>query len=75
MEQSHSPSGGPDEGSWSKRFWRSVSPSKESRSTDGRDEAEVFRERATYITQEMDGDDGGKTYAKAKRRSSMPVGG
>ena len=56
---------------WSKRFWRSVSPSKESRrsqSADGRDKEEMFQERATYTTHAADEDgmeNGGATHAKA----------
>ena len=70
MEQSYSPSGEPEEVGWSKRFWRSVSPSKESRgskSADSRDEAEMFQERATYTTHAVDEDgmeNGGATHAK-----------
>ena len=71
MEQSHSPSGEREDGGWSKRFWRSMSPSKESKrsqSVDGQDEAEMFQERATYTTHAVDGDDGAygdNTHAKA----------
>ena len=55
---------------WSKRFWRSVSPSKESRrsqSADGRDREEMFQERATYTTHATGEDgmeNGGAAYAK-----------
>ena len=55
---------------WSKRFWRSVSPSKESRrsqSADGRDKEEMFQERATYTTHATDEDgmeNEGAAYAK-----------
>ena len=71
MEQSHSPSDGREEEGWSKRFWRSVSPSKESRrsqSADGPDGAEMFQERATYTThaaEEDDGTQGDDVHAKA----------
>ena len=47
-----------------------MSPSKESRrsqSADGRDEAEMFQERATYTTHAVDEDsmeNGGATHAK-----------
>ena len=70
MEQSHSPSGEPEDVGWSKRFWRSVSPSKESRrsqSADGRDREEMFQERATYTNHATDEDgmeNGGAAYAK-----------
>ena len=72
MEQSHSPSGEREDGGWSKRFWRSMSPSKESKgsqSVDGQDEEEMFQERATYTTHAVDGDDGANgdnTHAKAE---------
>ena len=71
MEQSYSPSGEREDGGWSKRFWRSMSLSKESKrsqSVDGQDEAEMFQERTTYTTHAVDGDDGANgdnTHAKA----------
>ena len=80
MEQSHSPSGENDEGGWRQRLWRSMSPSKdqkESRSADGREEAEMFQERATYTTQGEDKDGKAQTdnaYAKASFLFGCPVG-
>ena len=79
MEQSHSPSGENDEGGWRQRLWRSMSPSKdqkESRSADGREEAEMFQERATYTTQGEDKDGKAQTdnaYAKAQGKNRWTI--